>query len=117
GDADDRPPEPLDAAILFAPAGDLVPVALQALDRGGTLAGAGIYLSDIPSLNYDRDLFQERTLRSVTSNTRADGRALLEFAGRHRLDVSVTRYAMTDAPAALTDLLHGRVTGAAVLIP
>jgi propanol-preferring alcohol dehydrogenase len=62
------PPEPLDAAVLFAPVGDLVPPALQALDRGGTLAIAGIYLSDIPALNYDRDLFQERTLRSVTAN-------------------------------------------------
>ena len=113
----ETPPEPLDAAILFAPAGDLVPVALRSLDRGGTLAVAGIYLSDIPALNYDRDLFQERTLRSVTSNTRDDGRALLDFAGRHRLDVSVTPYPMSDAPAALTDLLHGRVTGAAVLMP
>jgi len=77
GGADDRPPEPIDAAILFAPAGELVPVALQALDRGGTLAIAGIYLSDIPSLHDDRDLFQERTLRSVASNTRATaGRCL-----------------------------------------
>ncbi|HEU4349074.1 MAG TPA: zinc-binding alcohol dehydrogenase family protein [Actinoplanes sp.] len=113
----DRPPEPLDAAILFAPVGDLVPVALRALDRGGTLAIAGIYLSDIPSLNYERDLFQERTLRSVTSNTRADGRALLDFAATHRLEVAVTPYPMTEAPTALTDLAGGRVTGAAVLLP
>jgi alcohol dehydrogenase, propanol-preferring len=117
GGADDRPPEPLDSAILFAPAGELVPVALRALDRGGTLAVAGIHLSDIPSLNYDRDLFQERTLRSVTSNTRDDGRALLDFAATHHLEVSVTPYPMTDAPAALTDLAGGRVTGAAVLMP
>ena len=80
------PPEPLDAAILFAPVGDLVPVALEALDRGGTLAVAGIHLSDIPALDYQRHLFQERTLRSVTSNTRADGRALLDFAARHPAD-------------------------------
>ena len=77
------PPEPLDAAILFAPVGDLVPVALAALDRGGTLAVAGIHLTDIPALNYERHLFQERTLRSVTANTRQDGRDFLAFAGGH----------------------------------
>ena len=117
GGADDMPPEPLDAAVLFAPVGDLVPLALQALGRGGTLAIAGIYLSDIPALNYDRDLFQERTLRSVTSNTRADGRELLEFAANHHLTVAVTPYSMADADVALTDLAAGRVNGAAVLIP
>ena len=82
GDAYDAPPEPLDAAILFAPVGDLVPVALAALDRGGTLAVAGIHLTDIPPLNYQRHLFQERTLRSVTANTRADGEEFLAFAAR-----------------------------------
>jgi propanol-preferring alcohol dehydrogenase len=117
GGAYDSAPEPLDAAVLFAPAGELVPVALRALDRGGTLAVAGIYLSDIPSLNYDRDLFQERTLRSVTSNTRDDGRALLTFAGEHRLTVAVTPYPMAKADAALADLAGDRVNGAAVLIP
>ena len=116
-DAYEAPPEPLDAAILFAPVGDLVPVALRALDRGGTLAIAGIYLSDIPALNYERDLFQERTVRSVTSNTRADGRALLDFAASHRLAVSVTPYPMADAGTALADLAAGRVNGAAVLTP
>jgi propanol-preferring alcohol dehydrogenase len=116
GGAYDRPPEPLDAAVLFAPVGDLVPVALQALDGGGTLAVAGIYLTDIPALNYERDLFQERTLRSVTSNTRADGQELLAFAARHRLTVSVNPYPMTEAATALTDLSEGRVTGAAVLV-
>jgi alcohol dehydrogenase, propanol-preferring len=117
GGAYDRPPEPLDAAVLFAPVGDLVPVALQALDRGGTLAVAGIYLSDIPALNYERDLFQERTLTSVTSNTRADGRALLEFAAGHHLKVTTTPYPMDRADAALADLAAGRVDGAAVLTP
>ena len=82
GDAADMPPEPLDAAILFAPVGDLVPPALAALDRGGTLAIAGIHLSDIPPLNYEKHLFQERQLRSITSNTRADAREFLAFAGR-----------------------------------
>ncbi|GAA0504691.1 alcohol dehydrogenase [Paractinoplanes deccanensis] len=113
----DEPPEPLDAAVLFAPAGDLVPVALRALDRGGTLAVAGIYLSDIPALNYDRDLFQERTVRSVTANTRADGRELLAFAEKHHLAVTVTPYPMSRAADALADLAADRVTGAAVLMP
>jgi alcohol dehydrogenase, propanol-preferring len=113
----DRPPEPLDAAILFAPAGELVPVALEALDRGGTLAIAGIHLSDIPALDYQRHLFQERTVRSVTSNTRADGRALLDFAARYPLTVSVSLYPMGRADAALADLAADRVVGAAVLVP
>jgi propanol-preferring alcohol dehydrogenase len=115
--ADDATPEPLDAAVLFAPVGDLVPVAMRALDRGGTLSVAGIYLTDIPSLNYDRELFQERTLRSVTSNTRDDGRELLAFAARHRLRVAVTPYAMENAATALEDLAADRVNGAAVLLP
>jgi propanol-preferring alcohol dehydrogenase len=113
----DPPPEPLDAAILFAPVGELVPVALEALDRGGTLAIAGIHLSDIPALGYQRHLFQERTVRSVTSNTRADGRALLDFAARHPLKVSVSPYPMGRADAALADLAADRVVGAAVLVP
>jgi propanol-preferring alcohol dehydrogenase len=117
GGAYERPPEPLDAAILFAPSGDLVPVALAALDRGGTLAVAGIHLSAIPALDYQRHLFQERTVRSVTSNTRADGRALLDFAARHPLRVTVTPYRMEQADAALADLAGDRVTGAAVLVP
>ncbi|GAA0815581.1 zinc-dependent alcohol dehydrogenase family protein [Spirilliplanes yamanashiensis] len=117
GDAYAAPPEPLDAAVLFAPVGDLVPVALAALDRGGTLAVAGIHLSDIPALDYQRHLFQERTLRSVTSNTRQDGRALLRFAGEHRLRVAVTPYPLDAADRALADLEADRVTGAAVLVP
>jgi propanol-preferring alcohol dehydrogenase len=117
GGAYDPPPEPLDAAVLFAPVGDLVPVALRALDRGATLAVAGIYLSDIPALNYERELFQERTLRSVTSNTRADGRRLLGFAAKRRLRVAVDPYPMERAAQALADLAAGRVHGAAVLRP
>src|SRR6185369_2044616 len=116
-DAYAQPPEPLDAAILFAPVGDLVPVALEGLDRGGTLAVAGIHLTDIPSLNYERHLFQERTLCSVTANTRQDGRDLLDFAARHRLDVTTTPYGLDGADRALADLAADRVTGAAVLIP
>ncbi|MEU7909363.1 zinc-binding alcohol dehydrogenase family protein [Actinoplanes sp. NPDC049118] len=117
GGAYDVPPEPLDAAVLFAPVGDLVPVALRALDRGGTLAIAGIYLSEIPALDYERELFQERTVRSVTANTRQDGRALLAFAARHRLQVAVTPYPMDRAADALADLAADRINGAAVLLP
>ena len=112
----DRPPVQLDAAILFAPVGDLVLPALEALDRGGTLAIAGIYLSDIPALNYDRHLFFERNLRSVTSNTRADAREFLEFADRHRIAVTAPEYPVGRADAALTDLGAGRISGAAVLL-
>src|SRR6266508_2371160 len=115
--ATDPPPEPLDAAILFAPAGELVPVALAALDRGGTLAIAGIHLTDIPSLSYQRHLFQERTLRSVTANTREDGRDFLAFAAANRLRVTVSEYALSEADRALADLAADRVNGAAVLRP
>lgn len=114
--ADDRPPVPLDSAILFAPVGDLVLPALESLDRGGTLAIAGIHLSDIPPLNYQRHLFQERQLRSVTSNTRADAQAFLDFAARHRLQVTGPGYPLDRADEALADLSAGRVSGAAVLI-
>ncbi|HEY2949488.1 MAG TPA: zinc-binding alcohol dehydrogenase family protein [Micromonosporaceae bacterium] len=117
GGADDTPPEPLDSAILFAPVGTLVPVGLAALDRGGTLAIAGIHLTDVPTLNYERHLFQERTLRSVTANTRADGRAFLAAAGEHRLDVTVTPYPLDRADEALADLAADRINGAAVLVP
>ncbi|GAB2961902.1 zinc-binding alcohol dehydrogenase family protein [Nonomuraea fastidiosa] len=110
-----RPPEPLDAAILFAPVGTLVPPALEALDRGGTLAVAGIHLTDVPPLDYERHLFQERTLRSVTANTRADGRAYLELALAHPPRVSAVPYAFEEADRALADLAADRVNGAAVL--
>jgi propanol-preferring alcohol dehydrogenase len=117
GDAADSPPEPLDAAIMFAPVGELVLPALAALDRGGTLSIAGIYLSDIPSLNYEKHLFQERQLRSVTSNTRADAREFLGFAAEHKLAVTVHPYSLDAADHALQDLKAGRFDGAAVLIP
>ncbi len=117
GAAADPPSEPLDAAILFAPAGDLVPPALAALDRGGTLAVAGIHLSDVPPLDYQRHLFQERQLRSVTANTRDDARAFLRFAGEHRLRVTTTPYPLGRADRALSDLAADAVTGAAVLVP
>ena len=114
-DSFDPAPEPLDSAILFAPAGELVPAALSALGRGGTLAIAGIYLTDIPSLDYQRHLFQERTLRSVTANTRADAADFLTLAQRLHLQVSTTSYPFEQASQALADLAADRVHGAAVL--
>jgi len=116
GDAADPPPEPLDSAILFAPVGTLVPPALEALDRGGTLAIAGIHLSDIPVLNYQRHLFEERAVCSVTANTRQDGAEFLEAAARIGIQVSTVPYPMDQANQALSDLAHDRVNGAAVLI-
>lgn len=116
GDAADRPPEALDSAILFAPVGTLVLPALEALERGGTLAIAGIHLSDIPVLNYQRHLFEERNLCSVTANTRHDGTAFLEAAARIPVQVSAISYEMSQANEALSDLAHDRVNGAAVLV-
>jgi propanol-preferring alcohol dehydrogenase len=115
GEAVDPTPELLDSAILFAPAGELVPVALRALERGGTLAVAGIWLSRIPGLDYAADLFQERRLRSVTANTRADGEEFLRLAERLGVRATTVGYPMAAAPQALADLAHGRFGGAAVL--
>jgi propanol-preferring alcohol dehydrogenase len=115
GEATGAPPEPLDAAILFAPVGTLVPGALAALDRGGTLSIAGIHLTDIPSLNYAKHLFEERTLTSVTANTRDDGHEFLALAAQHPLHVTTTPYPFTEAVTALRDLATDRVNGAAVL--
>ncbi|MGO4649527.1 zinc-binding alcohol dehydrogenase family protein [Nocardia sp. 2YAB30] len=114
--AADPPPVRLDSAILFAPVGDLVLPALTALDRGGVLAIAGIHLSDIPSLNYQRHLFQEREIRSVTANTRVDAHEFLELAGEYRIHVTTRGYSLDTADRALNDLAHGRFTGAAVLV-
>lgn len=116
GPADGAPPEPLDAAILFAPAGGLVPVALAALDRGGILSIAGIHLSQVPPLDYAEHLFLEREVRSVTANTRADGEELLALASRLGLAVSTSPYPLDRADQALSDLAADRVTGAAVLV-
>lgn len=113
--ADAAPDEPLDAAILFAPTGALVPVALEALDRGGVLAIAGIHLSEVPPLTYERHLFYEKEVRSVASNTREDGREFLAIAAEHRLHVQTVPYPLDAADQALADLASGRVTGAAVL--
>jgi propanol-preferring alcohol dehydrogenase len=115
GDAYDAPPEPLDSAILFAPVGTLVPVALRALDRGGTLAIAGIHLTQIPPLDYTDELFDERTLQSVTANTRSDGVAFLRAAVTAGIRVATVQYPFEAADRALADLAAVRVTGAAVL--
>jgi len=116
GGADDPPPEPLDSAILFAPVGTLVLPALAALERGGTLAIAGIHLTDIPTLDYQKHLFEERTLCSVTANTRNDGTEFLEAAARIPVRPTTVAYDMDQADQALTDLAQDRVNGAAVLI-
>ncbi|GAA2641376.1 zinc-binding alcohol dehydrogenase family protein [Streptomyces vastus] len=112
----DPPPEPLDSAILFAPVGSLVPVALRALDRGGVLSIAGIHLSEVPPLDYERELFYEREVRSVTSNTREDGREFLTLAARFGVRATTHTYPLSQAQQALKDLKSGRFDGAAVLV-
>lgn len=115
GGADAEPPVRLDSAILFAPAGDLVPVALRALGPGGTLALAGIHMSQIPAMDYSECLFDEREVRSVTANTRQDGEEFLQIAGRLSLQAHTTTYGFEGVAAALTDLAEGRLSGSAVV--
>jgi propanol-preferring alcohol dehydrogenase len=115
GDADDAPPHPLDAAILFAPVGGIVPGAMAALDRGGSLVIAGIHLTDVPRLVYQDHLFLERTLRSVTANTRNDGEEFLRLAARLEVQATTVPYPFEAADDALVDLAQDRITGAAVL--
>jgi propanol-preferring alcohol dehydrogenase len=112
-----KPPAALDSALVFAPAGEIVPAALSHLDQGGTLVIAGIHLSDVPSLNYAEHLFGERDVRSVTAATRQDGEELLRLAARLGVTARVTAYPLEDADRALRDLSHGRIAGTAVLIP
>jgi alcohol dehydrogenase, propanol-preferring len=117
GPPDAGPPELLDSAVLFAPSGDLVPVAMRALDQGGTLAVAGIHLSDVPRLVYGEELFREKQLRSVTANTRADGEEFLRLATALHVRPTVSVRPLDEADRVLADLAAGRVTGAAVLAP
>jgi alcohol dehydrogenase, propanol-preferring len=117
GDTYDGPPERLDAAVIFAPAGEIVPVALQALDRGGVLALAGIHLTDVPPLDYERDLFLEKEVRSVTANTRADGEEFLRLAAAMGIEPQVHRRPLSAARTTLQDLARDAYTGAAVLVP
>jgi len=114
GDSDVLPPEPLDAAILFAPVGALVPLALQAVIKGGVVVCAGIHMSDVPAFPY-RLLWEERHIRSVANLTRQDGEEFLALAPRVPVRTTVRRYPLAAANTALDDLRHGRFEGAAVL--
>ena len=114
GDSDDTPPEPLDAAIIFAPIGALVPTALKAVAPGGVVVCGGIHMSDIPSFPYDL-LWEERTVRSVANLTRRDGEEFLALAPQVPVRTTVTSYPLESANEALADLRAGRFEGAAVL--
>jgi propanol-preferring alcohol dehydrogenase len=116
GGSDELPPEPLDAALVFAPVGALVPTALRAVDRGGTVVCGGIHMSDIPSFPY-RLLWEERAVRSVANLTRRDAEEFLAIAAQVRLHPSVRRYPLAQANEALEALRRGKLTGAAVLLP
>lgn len=115
GEEEEEPPEPLDSAIVFAPAGGLVPVALQATASGGTVVLAGIEMSDLPPLNYTETLFRERDLRTVTANTREDGERFLALARNLRLRPTVTPVPFDGLADAIDDLRRGRVSGSLVL--
>ena len=114
GGSDETPPEPLDAALIFAPVGALVPIALASLQRGGTVVCAGIHMSDVPALPY-RLLWGERSLRSVANLTRRDALEFLALAATTPLAVHAHPYRLADANRALEDLRAGNITGAAVL--
>ncbi|HZE06347.1 MAG TPA: zinc-dependent alcohol dehydrogenase family protein [Solirubrobacteraceae bacterium] len=116
GGSDERPPEELDGAIIFASAGELVPLALKSLAPGGTVVCAGIHMSDIPSFPYD-DLWRERTIRSVANLTREDGHEFLALAPQVPVRTTVTTYPLNQAEQALSDLRAGAFEGAAVLVP
>ena len=116
GGSEQLPPEPLDAAIIFASAGELVPAALGALAPGGTVVCAGIHMSDIPSFAYEQ-LWHERTIRSVANLTRRDGEEFLALARQVPVKTSVTSYELTRAEEALSDLRAGAFTGTAVVVP
>jgi propanol-preferring alcohol dehydrogenase len=116
GGSNERTPAALDAAIIFAPAGALVPAALAAVRKGGTVVCGGIHMSDIPSFPYAR-LWGERVVRSVANLTRRDGEEFLALAPRIPVHTHVTPYGLEDANAALADLREGRLSGAAVLVP
>ncbi|HLK92062.1 MAG TPA: zinc-dependent alcohol dehydrogenase family protein [Polyangia bacterium] len=116
GGSDAAPPEPLDAALIFAPVGALVPAALRAVDKGGVVVCAGIHMSDVPSFPY-AELWGERVIRSVANLTRADGEAFLALAPRVPVVTTVRPYPLARANEALDDLRAGRLEGAAVLVP
>ncbi len=115
GRSEEAPPAALDASVIFAPAGAIVPEALAALDKGGTLTLAGIYMSPIPGLDYERHLYHEKVLRSVTASTRRDGIELLELAAEIPIRTRTSLYPLEDANDVLLRLKKGRIDGAAVL--
>ncbi len=115
GDAQDEPPVKVDSAIVFAPAGELVPVAMRAVERGGTVACAGIYMTDIPAMDYERHLFYEKNLRSVTANTRRDGEELLRIAAEIPIRSRVTVFPLREANEALLQLKRDGLNGTGVL--
>jgi propanol-preferring alcohol dehydrogenase len=116
GSSGETPPEPLDAAIIYAPVGELVPAALAAVRKGGTVVCAGIHMSDIPSFRY-RLLWEERQIVSVANLTRRDGLEFLAFATEAGIETRTRTYPLDQANSALADLRAGRLEGAAVLIP
>jgi propanol-preferring alcohol dehydrogenase len=116
GGSDETPPESLDAAIIFAPVGPLVPAALRVLERGGTVVCGGIHMSDIPSFPY-RDLWLERTILSVANLTRDDGKEFLALAPKVPVRTETQSFPLEQANDALDALRHGHLTGAAVLVP
>jgi propanol-preferring alcohol dehydrogenase len=116
GGSDESPPEPIDAALIFAPVGPLVPVALRAVDRGGTVVCGGIHMSDIPAFPYEL-LWEERTLRSVANLTRRDGEEFLALAPKVPVRTEITEYPLERTNDALDDLRAGRFRGAAVVVP
>jgi len=116
GGSDTAPPDPLGAALIFAPDGSLVPTALRALEKGGTVVCGGIHMSDIPAFPY-RDLWEERVIRSVANLTRRDAEEFLIIAPQVPVLTRTTTYLLADVNAALDDLRHGRLEGAAVVVP
>jgi propanol-preferring alcohol dehydrogenase len=115
GDEASTPPEPLDSAIVFAPVGTIVPQALAATKRGGTVVTAGIHMTDIPAMDYQNELFNERDIRTVTANTRADGAAFLRIANNLGLTPDVTVYPFSQVDVALNDLRSGNASGSLVI--
>jgi propanol-preferring alcohol dehydrogenase len=116
GGSDEHPGTTMDAAIIFAPVGDLVPRALEAVRKGGTVVLGGIHMSEIPAMPY-RLLWGERTVRSVANLTRRDAQEFLAIAGRTPIKTEIVPHALSDANTALRHLREGQLTGAAVLVP
>ena len=112
-----RPPRNLDASIVFAPSGELVPSALEVLERGGTLVLGGIHMSPVPALNYEKHLYYEKTIKSVTANTREDGENFLELASAVPVQTRIVDRSLWEANTVLVDLKEGTINGAAVLVP